>query len=160
MQRQLFQPHSQTRCWWFSQQGWCGQRSPSFVHINAQGPTPLAPVYLHCITLPVCICAPHLCMSRPDRFPPCSCRHSQPRPFRLCKSTPEGSTSLVFASAFTAPRPAPHLCMPTHEGLTMFTPAFAAGFSQFCMPTPSLLPHRRSQPRPPLKFQVQVCPSC
>jgi hypothetical protein len=62
---------------------------------------------LHSISLPVCVRAPHLCVSVPDRFSSCSRRHSQPPPFRLCGSTPEGSTSLVFMSTFTAPPPPP-----------------------------------------------------
>ena len=135
VQWQLFEPHSQTWHWWFPWPGAGAVNNPHCLYT----PTPEGRLpscwCLHYITLPVCS-APCLCMSTPIWSSLCSHWRSQLHPFCLCKSACEGSTSLMFMSAFTAaPLPAPCLCTPTPKGLTVFVPAFIAGFPQFCTST-------------------------
>ena len=97
VQRRLFQPRSQTQRWRFPRPGLVQSMIP--LDCTNQRPRADFPsVCLHSIALPVCARDPCLCMPTPDRFPLCPRRHSQPRPFCLCRSTLEGSTSLVFAS--------------------------------------------------------------
>jgi hypothetical protein len=82
---------------------------------------------LHCITLPICTRAPHLCMSMPDQFSSCLCRHLQLRPFHLCKSMPKG-------------RPPSYLCW--HSQLPPSLPLICA-----CQCTKGQpCSHQRSQP--------------
>ena len=151
VQRQLIQARSQTRRWRFSRPGLvrpmlpivCTRQRPRADFPRVCVFTALLSLFVHvplvyacqrttdfpCVCIDIHSCAPFVCAGqRPRGRPPsCSCRHSQPPP--------------------------PRLCMPTHEGLIVFAPAFTAGFPRFCTPLPEGLlpscPHHRSQLPPP-----------
>ena len=112
---------------------------------------------LHSVALPVCACAPHLCMSTPDRFSSCSRRHSQLCPFRWCRSNARGVNLPRVHISIHSRRPLPLVCACQRtRGRPCSRQRSQPGF--YATPKGLLpsCPHRRSQPCPPLKFQVQV----
>ena len=166
MQRRLLQPRSQTRRCGFLGQGWCGQRSPSFVRIYARGLTSLAsvssqhrspclwtcPTFMHVSARSIFLMFTPTLTATPFSFVRVNARGVDLPRVRVDIHSPPPPP----------PFPAPRLCTLTYEGSTMFAPAFTTGFPRVYTPThEGLFPlclHRCSQLRPPLQSQVRFGP--